>query len=148
MSKDNFEPWWRRGDLATKNQKSHITTGPWQEQARKGVDRAEKFVGEVQGREPDSHYEWFRDVLVNWSWLYIERHFGFHYDEPEIAITIRLPWTIDYGTAPWLYKMSRSYVIVFGRVHTRLVKGAWHVRGGMSNWCRTKGHEVVPEEWL
>jgi len=93
------------------------------------------FMAQVESHEEDSHFDWFRNVHLNWSWLRVERHFGFHFDEPETVIELRLPWKVRYAQGgPWKIDISRSYVLAFGRVHTRLVKGSWHVRGGPSTW--------------
>lgn len=90
-----------------------------------------QFMADVE-LEPDTR-DYNTTELLDWPWLRIERHFGFHYDEPEIAIELRLPWSIDFGV-PGGRRMPRSCVLVFGRVHTRLVSHAWHVRGALDYW--------------
>lgn len=72
--------------------------------------------------------------LLSLPFLRAERHFNRHYDENEVAIELALPWKITYGTKPWIIEVRRSVVIAFGRVHTKLAKGAWHVRGGLSTF--------------
>jgi hypothetical protein len=99
-----------------------------------GIARQEKFISDAAVLK-----EYTRDCstrqIIDWSWLRIQRHFGFHYDEMETAIELRLPWKVRYAQGgPWKINISRSYVIVFGRVHTRLVRTAWHMRGSFSTW--------------
>lgn len=93
------------------------------------------YVDGVQAREIDTH-DYSRKSFINWRWLRVHRHFGFHFDEQEVVIEIRLPGRLAYNlnNGPWKPSVVRSYVIVFGRAHTRLARGSWHARGGMSTW--------------
>jgi len=98
---------------------------------------AKRYVAEVKLDPPidwaDPRYE--HVSYMRNSWLRVERHFGEHFDEPETVIELRLPWSVRAGSNTGFdIKTPRSYVIVFGRVHTRLTKHAWHVRGALDYW--------------
>jgi hypothetical protein len=102
-----------------------------------GVKEQERIIREYTApvlEEDDRDYS--DRCFIDWRWLRVHRHFGYHFDEQELVFEIRLPWFSYYGfNAPgWRARVGRAYVIVFGRAHTRLAMGAWHIRGCLSTW--------------
>lgn len=81
--------------------------------------------------------DYSRKTFIDWRWLRIESHYGLHFDEREMAIELRLPWRSEFAfNHPFgkPLKITRSLVLVFGRIHTRLIRHAWHARIALDYW--------------
>jgi hypothetical protein len=103
-----------------------------------GAATQERIIREyvAQSVEKDDR-DYSRKTFLDWSWLRVERHFGDHFDEQEMVIELKLPWSRSApGAFGYNRRLQRSYVVVFGRVHTRLTTGAWHMRGAPAYWDR------------